>query len=63
MKQMKLYRAQEILQSDAKIEVELGGTPVWIDSVDVDKETAKVHVEERPADSRIVAVEQLQEIE
>jgi small acid-soluble spore protein H (minor) len=60
---MELYRAQEILQSDAKIEVELGGVPIWIDSVDADKETAKVHMMEQPADSRIVAVDQLQEIE
>jgi small acid-soluble spore protein H (minor) len=60
---MKLYRVQEILQSGSNIEVELSGIPVWIDSVDADKETAKVHVKEQPADSRVVPVEQLHEIE
>ncbi|MCS7463244.1 H-type small acid-soluble spore protein [Paenibacillus doosanensis] len=60
---MKVYRAQEILQSDAKIEVELNGVAVWIDSVDADQATAKIHVEDRPADARIVAVEQLQEVQ
>lgn len=60
---MKLYRAQEILQSEAKIDVELNGVSVWIDSVDPEKETAKVHVEQQPADSRVVPVEQLQEIQ
>ncbi|ULL13647.1 H-type small acid-soluble spore protein [Paenibacillus sp. H1-7] len=60
---MKLYRAQEILQSEAKIDVELKGVPVWIDSVDADKETAKVHVEHQPADSRVVPVKELQEIQ
>ncbi|WP_282937825.1 H-type small acid-soluble spore protein [Paenibacillus sp. RC67] len=60
---MKLYRAQEILQSEAKIDVELNGVSVWIDSVDPEKEMAKVHVELQPADSRVVPVKELQEIQ
>ncbi|MDF2964330.1 MAG: spore protein [Paenibacillus sp.] len=60
---MKLYRAQEILQSEAKIAVELNGVPVWIDSVDAQQETAKIHVEQQPADSRVVSVEELQEVQ
>ncbi|MCR8636688.1 MULTISPECIES: H-type small acid-soluble spore protein [Paenibacillus] len=60
---MKLYRAQEILQSEAKIEVELNGVSVWIDSVDPAQETAKVHEEQRPAEARVVSVEELQEVQ
>ncbi|MBE1447380.1 H-type small acid-soluble spore protein [Paenibacillus sp. OAS669] len=60
---MKLYRAQEILKSEEKIDVELNGVSVWIDSVDLEKETAKVHVELQPADSRVVPVDQLQEVQ
>ncbi|OXM84463.1 H-type small acid-soluble spore protein [Paenibacillus rigui] len=59
---MKVFRAQEILQSEAKIDVELNGVSVWIDSVDADQQTAKVHVEHQPADARVVAVEELQEV-
>ncbi|NOU94594.1 small, acid-soluble spore protein, H family [Paenibacillus sp. LMG 31456] len=60
---MKVYRAQEILQSDAKIEVELNGVSVWIDSVDPTQETAKVHVKQKPADTKVVSVEELQEVQ
>ncbi|TVY08414.1 H-type small acid-soluble spore protein [Paenibacillus cremeus] len=59
---MKAYRAQEILKSEDRIEVELNGVAVWIDSVDKVRETAKIHVEEQPADSRVVPVEELQEV-
>jgi small acid-soluble spore protein H (minor) len=60
---MEVHRAQEILHSDAKIDVELNGTPVWIDSVDADREMAKIHVEDRPADARVVPVEKLHEVQ
>jgi small acid-soluble spore protein H (minor) len=60
---MKVYRAQEILESEARIEVELNGVPVWIDSIDAERETAKIHVEKKPSDARVVPVEQLQEIQ
>jgi small acid-soluble spore protein H (minor) len=60
---VKLYRAQEILQSEAKIEVELNGVSVWIDSVDAEQKTAKIHVEQQPADARVVSVEELQEVQ
>ncbi|TDF93869.1 H-type small acid-soluble spore protein [Paenibacillus piri] len=60
---MKLSRAQAILQSNNKIDVELNGVPVWIDSIDTEQETANIHVEQRPADSRTVRVEELQEIQ
>ncbi|MCY9697942.1 H-type small acid-soluble spore protein [Paenibacillus alginolyticus] len=59
---MNIHRAQEILAADEKIHVELNGLPVWIDSVDSGKATAKVHAEENPADSRVVTVQELEEV-
>jgi len=60
---MNVHRALEILQADQKIDVELNGVAVWIDSVDETQATAKIHDEERPAAARVVSVEQLQEIQ
>jgi small acid-soluble spore protein H (minor) len=60
---MQVHRAREILQSDAKIDVELNGIPVWIDSVDADREMAKIHTEDRPAVARVVPVEELREVQ
>ncbi|MDD9266647.1 H-type small acid-soluble spore protein [Paenibacillus sp. GCM10023248] len=59
---MNLHRAQEILAADEKITVELNGVPVWIDSVDPGKALAKVHAEENPADAKLVAVQELEEV-
>lgn len=59
---MNLHRAQEILAADEKITVEHNGVPVWIDSVDPSKSLVKVHAEENPADSRLVTVQELEEI-
>ncbi|TBL78696.1 H-type small acid-soluble spore protein [Paenibacillus thalictri] len=59
---MQVFRAQEILGSENIIAVELNGVSVWIDSVDTQKKTAKVHTENNPADAKVVAVEELQEI-
>jgi small acid-soluble spore protein H (minor) len=58
---MNASRAQEILQSDERIEVKLNGVPVWIDNVDGARKTAKVHAEDNPADVKVVPVEELQE--
>jgi small acid-soluble spore protein H (minor) len=58
-----VQRAQEILQADSKIEVEVNGIAVWIDSVDPARGTAKIHDEDRPAETRIVSVDQLQEVQ
>ncbi|MED4602887.1 H-type small acid-soluble spore protein [Paenibacillus validus] len=60
---MRVHRAQEILNAETKIEVEFNGVPVWIDSVDLEQKTAKVHAEDQPADVKVVPVEALQEIE
>ncbi|UJF34252.1 H-type small acid-soluble spore protein [Paenibacillus hexagrammi] len=59
---MDIHRAQQILAADDKIEVELHGLPVWIDSVDSKLATAKVHSEENPADTRTVSVQELEEV-
>ncbi|TXK76035.1 H-type small acid-soluble spore protein [Paenibacillus sp. N3.4] len=59
---MNVNRAQEILAADEKIEVELNGVPIWIDSIDSNKAIAKIHVEENPSDSRLVAVRELEEV-
>lgn len=60
---MQVFRAQEIVSSNDKINVELNGISVWIDSVDAEKATAKVHVENQPADTKVVSVEELQEVQ
>lgn len=59
---MNLHRAQEILAADEKITVELNGVSVWIDSVDSSKALVKVHAEENPSDSRLVTVQELEEV-
>ncbi len=60
---MKVDRAQEIVRAEEKINVKLNGVSVWIDSVDPEQELAKVHVENRPADARVVPVGELQEVQ
>ncbi|ALS25300.1 MULTISPECIES: H-type small acid-soluble spore protein [Paenibacillus] len=59
---MNLARAQQILNADEKIDVELNGVSVWIDSIDAEEKTAKVHAEHQPADTRVVPVEELEEV-
>ena len=51
---MNVHRAQEILAADEKIDVDLNGMAVWIDSVDSGKGLVKVHAEGNPADARVV---------
>lgn len=59
---MDVSRAQEILASEQKINVELNGMAIWIDSVNLKKKTAKIHAEENPAHTRTVTVDDLQEV-
>ncbi|USG65245.1 H-type small acid-soluble spore protein [Brevibacillus ruminantium] len=58
---MDLNRAQEIIRSTDKIEVQYQGKSVWIDGVDEHTETARVHTEGNPTDSMTVDVRQLDE--
>jgi small acid-soluble spore protein H (minor) len=60
---MNTHRAQEILNTEEKITVELNGVSVWIDSIDTTKQVAKVHAEDNPADSKVVSVTELQEVQ
>ncbi|MFD0869556.1 acid-soluble spore protein H [Chlamydia abortus] len=59
---MDLLRAKEILDSENKINVEVNGQRVWIDSVDTESRTAKVHVEHKPEEMRFVPLEELHEV-
>lgn len=59
---MNVNRAQEILKAKEKIDVQLNGSAVWIDSIDSSQEMAEIHFEQHPSDSRIVPVSQLQEM-
>jgi small acid-soluble spore protein H (minor) len=58
---MNVTRAQEIIQSDKKIEVRYQGKSVWIDGVDERTATARVHPEGNPTDTMTVDVGQLVE--
>jgi small acid-soluble spore protein H (minor) len=58
---MNVTRAKEIVQSADKITVTYQGEPVWIDGVDEQTATARVHAENNPTDSKTVAVDQLVE--
>lgn len=58
---MNVTRAREIVQSTDKITVTYQGSPVWIDGVDENSATARVHVEDNPTDKKTVAVDELQE--
>lgn len=59
---MDVSRAKEILQSDDRIRVEFEGVPVWIDSVDEQSKTARVHTKDNPNDKKTVAVDELNEV-
>jgi small acid-soluble spore protein H (minor) len=59
---MDVTRAQEIIRSKQKINVELEGTSVWIDEVDEQRETVRVHAETNPEEQKTVAVQELKEI-
>jgi len=58
---MNVQRAQQIVQSKEKIDVEYQGRPVWIDGIDERSQMARVHVEQNPQESMTVAVDQLVE--
>lgn len=60
---MKAYRAQEILQSEHKIDVEWNGVAVWIDSVDTERDLVRMHPQNQPAQTRTVAAEELYEVQ
>lgn len=60
---MDVQRAKEIINDPKKIEVQLNGKGVWIDSVDATTKTATVHEEVgNEQQSMTVRVDQLEEI-
>jgi small acid-soluble spore protein H (minor) len=59
---MEVDRANEIMQTSDKIDVQLNGQPVWIDSVNLTEGTVTVHPEEQPNDTRTVRAAQLKEV-
>ncbi len=60
---MEIKRAQEIVQSHEKIDVGFEGVQVWIDSVDAQSKTARIHTMENPTDRKTVALSELKELE
>jgi small acid-soluble spore protein H (minor) len=58
---MNVKRAREIVQSKDTITVTYQGTKVWIDGVDENSATARIHVENNPDEEKVVAVDLLQE--
>lgn len=60
---MDLNRAQEIFQSKDKIDVQMNGTPVWIEGIDVQSGTVRVYPEGNPEDKQTVDVKELMELQ
>lgn len=58
---MDFRRAQEIFNSDSTFEVLYYGTPVWIEQLDADNQTALVTSDELPAGKSTVPIDELTE--
>ncbi|MGC4377021.1 H-type small acid-soluble spore protein [Fictibacillus sp. Mic-4] len=58
---MNTARAQQIIESPKEIEVLYNGTPVWLQSVDEAKETARVYTADQPDNEMDVPVRELVE--
>ncbi|WP_238861306.1 H-type small acid-soluble spore protein [Clostridium sp. YIM B02569] len=54
-------RAQEIVSSSVMANVTLNGTPIYIESVNTNTETANIHFFKNPKNSREVPLTSLQE--
>ncbi|MBP1932914.1 H-type small acid-soluble spore protein [Ammoniphilus resinae] len=59
---MDVTRAQQIIDSEQRIDVQYEGASVWIDRVDAQNQTAQVHMESDPSDKITVEVQQLREV-
>jgi small acid-soluble spore protein H (minor) len=60
---MQVERAQEILSSNDRVDVKLNGESIWIDTVFYHDKTARIHSLNGPQDTRIVSVDELQEMQ
>jgi small acid-soluble spore protein H (minor) len=58
---MNKERAQEIVSSPIMANVTLNGTPIYIESVNANTETASIHFLNNPKNSQEVALTNLQE--
>lgn len=58
---MNKERAREIFESSAMFNVTYNGTPVYIESVNENAETASIHFRNQPKKSREVSIDALQE--
>ncbi|PLS16483.1 H-type small acid-soluble spore protein [Bacillus sp. M6-12] len=59
---MDANRVKQILSSSADITVEYNGANVWINSLNEDGRTARVHLRGRPNDPSDVAIAELREV-
>lgn len=58
---MNVSRAQAIIESEKEIEVLHNGTPVWLQSVDENSQTARAYTREQPDNEMNIPVNELQE--
>jgi len=58
---MDKQRAKEIISSPSTITVTYNGTPIYIESVNDDNNTANIHFNNQPKKSREVSLDSLQE--
>ena len=58
---MNTERAQEIVSSPIMANVTYNGTPIYIESVNANRETASIHFLKNPNNSREVSLTNLQE--
>jgi small acid-soluble spore protein H (minor) len=61
VKTMDVSRAQQIIESEKEIEVLHNGTPVWLQSIDENKQTARAYTREQPDHEMNIPVDELQE--
>lgn len=60
---MDYKRAKEIVSSDVMVNVTYNKTPVYIEIVNTDQETASIHAINQPQLSQQVAISALQEVD
>jgi len=58
---MNVSRAQQIIESEKEITVLHNGTPVWLQSVNQNNETARAYTREQPDNEMDIPVNELQE--
>jgi small acid-soluble spore protein H (minor) len=61
VKKMNVSRAQQIIESEKEIEVLHNGTPVWLQSINESKQTARAYTREQPDNEMDIPVSELQE--